>query len=276
MKWLCYSFLSLCLFHGVFPSFLSAQNANCSIKRAREAIRIENYSAALDMLRECEQSPEVSAVRGSAYYNLYMADSAISAFSVAVDGGLSNDDILVKIGQAFLWKKNFVDADKYLRQVKDKTRLDYRIAIADRLEMMGKLNESMKILDSILKEKPDHFSTMLKKAAVLSWTRKFTQAITLYTQIIENRKAPKSTRIQAKTDRAEVLSWQKKFKEALSELDQVIEMDETDTDARLLQAQIHEWQGHYKTAKNIYKDILLIEPENKQAQIRLEKLLWVK
>ncbi len=268
--------ITVCLFVIIVPFCLSAQNPGCDMQRARQAMSKEQFRDVLSILNECENSPDVYALRGTAYHNLYMPDSTIANLSAAIKGGLDDSEIQIRIAQAYLWKKDFGNAAKHLKQVTQEDRPDYRLTLAQLHELMGEYEKSLDLLNKILQKDPKHTQSRMKKAAVLSWMKNFDESISLYTDIINDTKVSESVRIQAKIKRAEVLSWQKKFDQALSELDEVVVTDKKNCDARLLKAQILEWRGEYKKAKNLYKDVLLIEPENKQAQIRLEKLLWVK
>lgn len=68
---------------------------------------------------------------------------------------------------------------------------------------------------------------------------------------------------------------EKEFDKAIEILDDVVAKDPKNTSARFVKAQIFEWLGKYKDAKNLYKDILLVDKDNVEAKWKLEKLLWV-
>jgi tetratricopeptide (TPR) repeat protein len=249
---------------------------SCDLKKAEQAINIEEYAMALTFLESCPPDGRYYKLKGVAHYSLFQADSAIVNLEKALERLGRDDGASIRLAEAYLWKKDFRRAMKRLGAVRDQSRLDYKRAYASVHEMTGNYAAAMAMYDSVLAFNPNAYDIRERKAALLAWTKKFDESIDLYTRLIETRDVPKSVRTRARVKRAQVIAWKKEFDRALAELDAVIADDGDNVEARLVKAEILEWKGAFKLAKDLYKDVLAIEPDNKKAKIRIERLLWVK
>jgi tetratricopeptide (TPR) repeat protein len=187
-----------------------------------------------------------------------------------------NDGFLINASQQLLWKKNYKDASPLLDQVKDKSNLEYLKVLAQKHELLGDYQSAISIYDQIIQKKKNQYEAMERKAILLSWMKQFDESINLLSKIIKIQKVSEPQRIRCKVKKAEILSWKKDFNGAIKILDAILKKDVKNVPARFVKAQIYEWIGKFKEAKNLYKEVLLIDPENNQAKLKSEKLLWVK
>jgi tetratricopeptide (TPR) repeat protein len=256
-------------------------------KKAAQALRVDEYETALAALVPCSQDPETWRLKAVAYHRLFNPDSAAAYFLKAVEQGTMDDALRINFSEVLLWKKEFKKAGDMLDKVTDKAGLPYRKVYAMRLEMLGKFDEAIAFYDSMIAVEKQPWNSMVRKGEVLSWQKKFNEAITLFTTVSAVENAPKSLRMYALIRRAEVKAWQKESSFALNELDKVISMDANPAlaqrpvkdrilEALRLKGTILEWNGKYKEAKETYKNMLLIDPDSKRAKLLLEKMLWVK
>jgi tetratricopeptide (TPR) repeat protein len=256
-------------------------------KKAAQALRVDEYETALTALAPCSQDPETWRLKAVAYHRLFNPDSAAAYFLKTLEQGSVDDAIRINFSEVLLWKKEFKKAGDMLEKVTDKTGLPYRKVCALRLEMLGKFDQAIAFYDSMIAMEKLPWNSMVRKGEVLSWQKKFNEAIALFTTVGTAENAPKSLRMHALIRRAEVKAWQKESSFALNELDKVISMDANPAlaqrpikdrvlDALRLKGTILEWNGKYKEAKETYKNMLLIDPDSKRAKLLLEKLLWVK
>ncbi len=273
----------LMLFYVTMP--LQAQDA-CQ-KKAMQAISKQNYDTALVILAECTHNNETFRLKGEAFYHIYKADSAVLYLEMVVASGKADDPVLIHYSEVLLWKKEFKKAGSLLDKVTNKTQHAYKNVFAMRLEMLGKFDEAIACYDSMIAKEKQPWATMNHKAEVLSWKKKFDESIALFTRVVDDPSAPRTLRMHAKIRRAEVTAWKGQSLAALSELDSVIAMDRKPAsappevrdrilDALQLKGQILEWTGKFSEARDAYKNMIIIAPDNKRAKLSLEKLLWVK
>lgn len=265
----------------------AAPAENPCLKKAAQALRVDEYETALKALAACPQDPETWRLKAVTYHRLFNADSAALYFSKVMERVIIDDALRINFSEVLLWKKEFKKAGGMLDQVKDKGGLPYRKVFALRLEMLGKFDEAILFYDSTITLEKDPWNSMVRKGEVLSWQKKYDESISLFTAVSAEEKAPRSLRMYALIRRAEVKAWQKDMPFALNELNKVIAMEPNPAlgqrpikdrilDALRLKGTILEWNGKYPEAKDAYKTMLVIDPDNKRAKLLLEKLLWVK
>jgi tetratricopeptide (TPR) repeat protein len=257
------------------------------LKKAAQALRVDEYETALAALVPCQQDPETWRLKAVAYHRLFNADSAAAYFSKVMEKVVIDDALRINYSEVLLWKKEFKKAGDMLQQVKDKASMPYRKVFAMRLEMLGKFDDAVTFYDSMITLEKEPWNSMVRKGEVLSWQKKFDAATELFAAVSTEMKAPRSLRMYALIRRAEVKAWQKDIPFALNELDKVIAMEPNPAamqrpvrdrilEALKLKGTILEWNGKYREAKDAYKTMLTIDPGNKYAKLLLEKLLWVK
>lgn len=255
------------------PAFLLAQAEDDYIS---SLIKKGEFSEALTLMGKSTFEPAVAdKYKGQIYYGLYNPDSAIFYLEKTYRNGTRDDATIIAFSQALLWKKNFKDASSLLKQVQDKTDLDYLKVRANQHELLGEFKDALKIYDKIIPVEELPYGTMERKAILLSWMKKFDASIALFDDIINTEVVSEPLRVRCLVKKAEVISWKKEFDKAIEILDDVVAKDPKNTSARFVKAQIFEWLGKYKDAKNLYKDILLVDKDNVEAKWKLEKLLWV-
>ncbi|MFH0919171.1 MAG: hypothetical protein V1913_02320 [Fibrobacterota bacterium] len=256
------------------------------LRKAEKAFSNENYREALVLVSGCSQGKGAFRIKGLSYHGLYQADSAVVYLQKAADAPEAGDSVLLGCAEALLWKKDFKAALGMMSRTADKKDADYKRIAALYLEMMGKFAEASAYYDTLLLQDKRPWNTLLRKAQVLSWMKHFDESIELFTKILTYPEAPKAVKMTAILRRAEVAAWQKKTGKALHELDSLIaansalstpsaELDRL-LEAWQLKGRFLEWEGRFPEAKEAYKNILLKRPDNKQAQMSLENLLWVK
>jgi tetratricopeptide (TPR) repeat protein len=266
---------------------LSAPAENNCQKKAAQALRVNDCAKALSLLGTCPPDMETWRLTAEAYRGLYNADSAAVYFSKAMTSGKGDDALLIGFSEVLLWKKDVRAAGEVLDKVVDKSRTPYRKISAMRLEILGKFGDAIAIYDSMIAVEKQPWNSMVRKGEVLSWQKKFDEATTLFTAVSAADSAPRALRMYALIRRAEVKAWQKEMPLALNELDNVIAMEANPAagqrairdrvlEALKLKGTILEWNGKFKEAKETYKTMLLLDPDNKPAKLLLEKLLWVK
>lgn len=255
------------------PAILLAWSENDYIS---SLIKKGEFSEALTLMDKSTFEPSIAdKYKGQIYYGLYNPDSAIYYLEKTYRNGIQDDATIIAFSQALLWKKNFKDASSLLKQVQDKSDLDYLKVRANQHELLGELKDALKIYEKVIPAEELPYGTMERKAILLSWMKKFDASIALFDKIIDTEIVSEPLRVRCLVKKAEVIAWKKDFDTSIEILDAVVEEHPKNTAARFVKAQIFEWLGKYKDAKNLYKDILLVDKENVEAKWKLEKLLWV-
>lgn len=240
-------------------------------------IKNNKYEKALSLLEKSTiDKMDYNKYKGFIYYELYNPDSTVYYLEKFYRNNNQDDDVSIKLSQALLWKKNFKDASTILEQVKNKNNLEYLKVLASKNELLGDYKQAVILYDQVIKKEKLPYGTMERKAILLSWMKQFDASVDLFDKIIKTKIVSEPLRTRCKIKKAEVLSWKNEFDEAIIILDDLLKNYEKNIPARFVKAQILEWMGEYKEAKDLYKEVLLIDPKNNESKLKLEKLLWVK
>ncbi|UCD15413.1 MAG: tetratricopeptide repeat protein [Candidatus Omnitrophota bacterium] len=127
----------------------------------------------------------------------------------------------------------------------------------------GDFEKAEKFYKEIIKKDPSNWKMKASLADVFAYTKRFTQAIALYEEILEQ-----TDDINIKKKLADVLSWAKRYEEAITLYDEILR-EEDDRKVRLQKARVLGWMRDYKKAVAQYRKILdaqydpLIETEMK-------------
>lgn len=275
----------ICFFAASAVFAASVPEESC-LKKVEQALRLDEYQTALGMLSRCGESPEAVRLRGNTHYLMYNADSAVLYLGRTAANPAADETSLLRYAEALLWKKDFQGAAKILARVPTTTGSPYLKVEALRLEMLGKFPQAVTIYDRLIRTEKQPWASQLRKGQVLSWMKKFDEAMALFSQVLAADQAPRSLRMTCVIRRAEVRAWNRQPKLALQELDSLVAtvgkpvspgpVRDRMLEALQLKGQVLEWEGRFPEAKGAYRDILLVDPVNRRAQLRLEKLLWVK
>ncbi len=261
---------------GIAYAGTTVPSLACDSVHALERIRAEEYPQALKELPNCQTSNNYSKWVGLAYHGLQIADSTVHYLSLARKNKPVDDTLKLCLAEGLFWQKKIREGSRLLDEVKNKQSLAYLRVAATQLEMRNKFGQAIKVHDRILAQEPTASASIFKKAMLLSWMKRLDESIQIYTGLIDSEDVPASMKVNSRIHRAEVIAWKGDFVRALAELDEVLKLDANNIPARLQKGVIHEWRGEFKEAKNIYRDILLIEPENPSGKAKLETLLWVR
>jgi tetratricopeptide (TPR) repeat protein len=249
--------------------------AACPPGKAAQLLKQGLHEKALAALKGCPADPATHKARGIAFHGLYQPDSAIHSLRLAHEGGLKDDEVLLPLAEALLWKKDFRAASEVADAVKAKEGAGYLKVMARKHEILGELDQAVAHYDKAIALEKLPYGTLERKAMVLSWMKKFDESIAIYDGILKEKVVSQGLKVRCLIRKAEVMSWKNEFDPALAELDKALAKDRKNLEARLVKGRILEWKGEYKPAKALYAEILALAPDNEQAKLRLEKLSWV-
>ncbi len=265
--------------------FAATSELQPCVKKAEKAFRNRQFDKTLTILSGCMEDSATNCMKGLSYYGLYNPDSVVEYLGRAARSSSATDTVLICLAESRLWKKEFDEAHRLLARTDDKTLPGYKRVAALYLEMTGELAGAAALYDSLILVEKQPWNSLMRKAQVLSWMKRFDESIVIFSRVALSDSAPLPVRLSAVIRRAEVKAWQHQFPSAFHELDSLIHLlarvkDPVSRDriveALQLKGQVLEWDGRFQEAKETYKDILLKDPGNKRAKLILEKLLWVK
>lgn len=249
--------------------------ASCPLDRADKLARQGRFEAALEALKSCPSEPKVHRIRGIGYHGLFKSDSAIAQLKAAFEAGLKDDGVRLPLAEAFLWKKDFRNAALVMDGIKNRTSADYFKLVARKHEILGDMEEAVKLYDKAIALEKLPYGTLERKAIVLSWMKRFDESIAVFDAILKVKVVSRPLKVRCLVRKAEVMSWKGELDPALAQLQRALALDKGNLEARFVKGRILEWKGDYQAAKAVYKDVLSLSPGQEQAKLKLDKLSWV-
>lgn len=128
-----------------------------------------------------------------------------------------------------------------------------------------KYTEAGSLYKIYLTKKPCDTIVLKEYAQTLSWNKQYEKSIIAYQKLLILNPQDKI----ASYELAQVLSWAEKYDEAIAQY-QTLDM----TDIKILTglAQTYYWKGDYRNACITYKKILILDPDNSEAQKIISEL----
>lgn len=264
------SIVALLLLTAVTPQWAAAAGV-CDEAAARKLLQQEKPEAAAQKVVDCKEG---SPVKGLVHHALYEGDQAILHLKKAFDAGNREDDVLLALADALLWKKDFRTSLRVMQEVKDTTSVGWLKVNARKHEFLGEFDRALALYEKVIPREKLPYGSMERKALLLSWNKDFDASIAEYTRILDSKVASEGQKLRCRIQRAEVMAWNKEFEKALVELDKVLSQQPGNAEAGLVKGRILEWSGRYSEAKKTYQEILNRNPGHEQAKLRLEKVGW--
>jgi tetratricopeptide (TPR) repeat protein len=237
---------------------------------------IDDYRAeeARELLKR--STPADPRLLGLVHHALYRPDSTLAVLGPLHRAGSADSRVVFALAEAFLWKKDYRNAQALLDAWPGKDDLGYLRVLATQMELVNRHGEALAIWDEVIGRDPRPWGAMERKAIVLSWTKRFDESQALFAKVASSNAASAPLRLRCQVRRAEVMAWSKDLEGALKELRGVLASHPDHVEASLLRGQILEWLGRYPEAKATYTAVLQKRPDLASARLRLEKLGWVK
>ena len=229
---------------------------------------------ARDLLRR-QSAPDPLLV-GLVHHGLYQADSVLAVLAPLHRSGRADDRAVLALAEAFLWKKDYRNAQALLDAYPRKDDLGYLRVLATQMELVNRHQEALALWDRIIAADPKPWGAMERKAIVLSWKKRFDESIALFSKVAASGAASGPLRLRCRVKKAEVVAWNGDLDGSIKVLDSVLSEHPHHVDASLHKGQILEWKGRYPEAKAVYSAILQKQPDHATARLRLEKLGWAR
>lgn len=219
---------------------------------------------------------EEKRYRGLFHHGLEQADAALEHLVPVYRARPADDTVALALAEASLWKKDYKTAVAVVGQLRAPEAPEALRVRGMVYEQAGRLEEAVELYDRAIPRLSQPSAAMERKAQVLSWLKRFDEAIATYEKLAESKSASPELRRLSRVRMAEITAWKKDLDGALAQLDRLLSEEPREVEALLLKGQIQEWKGEFKAAKQTYSRILTIDAEHAQARLRLNKLLWVK
>jgi tetratricopeptide (TPR) repeat protein len=234
------------------------------------------YAQGLDWLRAHGKSTvEHDRYRGLFHHGLGQPDAVLKYLVPVHRARPSDDAVALAVAEASLWKKDYKTALQLIEQLQAKDAPEALRVRGMVLEQAGRLPEALALYERAIPRLALPWGALERKAQVLSWLKRFGEASTTYAKVAASPQASIELRRRCRVRMAEIAAWQKDFAGALAQLDTLLAEEPRLVDALLLRGQILEWQGEFAEAKRVYSRVLAIDAGQRQARLRLDKLLWV-
>jgi tetratricopeptide (TPR) repeat protein len=221
-------------------------------------------------------TPDFNKTQGLAWYTLYNADSSIYYLSRYYKTNANDDQMALALAESFLWKKDYKTSSAILEKIQNQKQVEYYRVKALLMEMAGRFDESLELYNIAIHQDSLPYGLMERKATVLKWLKRFKESEQVLREIIATPIVSPGLRTRCEISLAELLAWQKQIDPALLILKNLIKKHPHNHDALMLEAQLFEWKGNYRKAKDNYNLILSIDANHKEARLKLGKLQWVK
>jgi tetratricopeptide (TPR) repeat protein len=132
----------------------------------------------------------------------------------------------------------------------------------------GRLPDALRDLDEVLARAPGYVPALEARAQVLSWAGEYREAISGYEQL--GQILPENRSIRA--SRAQVLAWAARHDEAIALYDSLVRSDPTDRAARGALGQALGWAGRLDTAAVVYQRLLAEDTTDLEALAGLARV----
>jgi tetratricopeptide (TPR) repeat protein len=219
---------------------------------------------------------EEKRYRGLFHYRLGHADAALEHLLAAYRAGPHDDTVALALTEVCLWKKDVKTAKVVIAKLQAPEEPEALRVRGMVLELDGRLADALALYERAIPRAKQPWGTLERKALVLSWLKRFDEAMAAYAKVAESNAASWELRQRCRVRMAELTAWKKDFAGALAQLDKLLQGDPRLIPAWLLKGQILEWSGRFGDAKGAYSRILAIDPKHAEAKLRLNKLLWMK
>jgi tetratricopeptide (TPR) repeat protein len=267
------------------PASRAAAHAKPASAAAAEASAAEpladwlaqgKYAQGLEWLGAHGKSTvEHDRYRGLFHHGLGQPDAVLKYLVPVYRARPSDDAVALALAEASLWKKDYKTALQLIDQLQAKDAPEALRVRGMVLEQAGRLPEALALYERAIPRLALPWGALERKAQVLSWLKRFEEASATYAKVAASAQASIELRRRCRVRMAEITAWQKDFPGALAQLDTLLAEEPRLIDALLLRGQILEWQGEFAQAKRAYSRVLAIDAGQRQARLRLDKLLWV-
>lgn len=190
-------------------------------------------------------------------------------FVSAAGAGENEGEIRALLAEAYIADGDYESAIEEYREVlkNDPGNIEARAALADILSWNKKYNEALALYDEILKdnEAPE---IRLQKARVLGWAREYDKSLKEYQRILDNNYS-EAVEVEMRAKRA---YWNNRVKRAIKYYKELIEKDPKNVEAMFDLSQVYSYQSMWREAIEEYKRILGVSPNHFRAKEGLQKI----
>jgi len=189
--------------------------------------------------------------------------------SISGESNADEQEIKKLLGEAYIMAEDYESAEADYRKTleEDPKNIDARIGLADILSWNKKYEEALELYDEILKDK-DVAKIRLQKARVLGWARAYDESLQEYQRILDIE----YNGIIELEMRAKQAYWNNRVKHSIDYYGKLIESDPENVEAMFDLAQVYSYQSMWEAAAGEYKRILAASPSHFRAKEGLQKI----
>lgn len=189
-------------------------------------------------------------------------------FVLSAGAAENEKEVRALLAEAYIAGGDYEKAAAEYREVlkNDPGDIKAGAALADILSWNKKYGEALKLYDEILKDK-EVSEIRLRKARVLGWAGKYGQALKEYQRILDNN-YDEAVEVEARAKKA---YWNNRVKQAIKYYKELIVKDPENVEAMFDLSQVYSYQSMWKEAREEYKKILKVSPNHFRARQGLKK-----
>lgn len=214
--------------------------------------------------------------KGFRYYSVWNPDSTLFYLVPLYRASPQDDSLGLAVAEASLWKKDYKTATGVVTSLANPESPDALRVKGLLFEQAGRLKEALELYNRAIPRLLKPWGTMERKAQVLAWSGKVEEAKAVIREVILSKAVSEGLRLRSQLHLALWTAWGKELDQAISMTEAVLQKASKHVDALMLLAQLEEWKGEYRKAKEYYGKVLVVEPSHADARLRLGKLQWVK
>jgi len=193
----------------------------------------------------------------------------VCSFVSSADAVENEGEIRALLADVYIADGDYESAASEYREVlkNDPKNIKARTALADILSWNKKYDEALELYDEILKDKESP-EIRLQKARILGWAREYDKSLKEYKRILDyNYNEVIEVEMLAKK-----AYWKNRIQHAIKYYQELIEKDPDNVEAMFDLSQIYSWQSMWEKAIEEYKKILDVSPNHFRAKEGLRKV----
>jgi len=187
----------------------------------------------------------------------------------AAGAGENEGEIRALLAEAYIADGDYEKAAAEYKEVlkNDPKNIEARAALADILSWNKKYDEALELYDEILKDK-EAPEIRLQKARILGWAREYNKSLKEYQRILDNNYI-EVVEVEMQAKKA---YWNNRVKHAIKYYKELIKKDSENVEAMFDLSQVYAYQSMWREAIKEYKRILDVSPNHFRAKQGLQKV----
>lgn len=119
----------------------------------------------------------------------------------------------------------------------------------------------------VLKNDPKNIEARTALADILSWNKKYAEALELYDEILKDKEVS-----EIRLQKARVLGWAREYDKSEKEYQKILDIEDNKRVELEMKAKLSYWNNRVQRAMRYYKELINIDPRNLEAMFDLSQV----